>query len=114
MLPSLMSVRQSLACFEVTQSRFETIDGPGGDEAIPDRTAQPESPPAGPADDHRPGFAIVGIGASAGGLEALEAFLAHVPLPPASSHARPPWLSTSIRLWAMHPSASTTPERASP
>src|SRR5882672_3011248 len=38
---------------------------------------------APPADDQRqaagPVFPIVGIGASAGGLEALEAFLKHVP-----------------------------------
>jgi two-component system, chemotaxis family, CheB/CheR fusion protein len=39
--------------------------------------------PAGPADEtagpRRPGFAIVGIGASAGGLDAFKRFLSHMP-----------------------------------
>lgn len=45
----------------------------------PSSETQPESLPAG-APTVEPSVPIVGIGASAGGLEALEAFLSHMPL----------------------------------
>lgn len=44
----------------------------------PARVARPKSPVASP-DSGKAGFPIVGIGASAGGLEALDQFLARVP-----------------------------------
>ena len=48
---------------------------PAGSGKKPIKTSQKNIPPR---DEHRP-FPIVGIGASAGGLEALEQFLRHVP-----------------------------------
>ncbi|MCU0809354.1 MAG: hypothetical protein MUC53_16110, partial [Candidatus Contendobacter sp.] len=47
----------------------------GSQNSTPERVALLETPPPAPPQ----AFPIIGIGASAGGLEALEQFLRHVP-----------------------------------
>jgi two-component system CheB/CheR fusion protein len=63
------------------QQRLDNAHPQAADELATQQT-QPPAQEAPPAPSHRP-FPIVGIGASAGGLHAIEALFAHLPADPA-------------------------------
>src|SRR5689334_20480954 len=60
-------------------SKKNSVARKAAKEPTPHRTAEPEASPASLETAPLPTFPIVGIGASAGGLAAIEAFLTAMP-----------------------------------
>ena len=71
---------QARAEAEEERTRRESGGGPGSEEVLESEQGEPSDVSAAPVDQAKEApFPIVGIGASAGGLEALEAFFGAVP-----------------------------------
>jgi two-component system CheB/CheR fusion protein len=63
----------------VTKSKLVKSTSSGKSTPLPTRPPRPDTPASAPVPVAKKTFPIIGIGASAGGLEALELFLHHVP-----------------------------------